>query len=208
MGDDNNTNMDDNSNKDIMDTFMKLIKEADLDTKRIMQGKLFNEIISQEKSCNPTLLPDDKTVDDYTSYVPSFLSKGKDDVLLAGLDADIEKLGLTGKRLKSDKVQTKWVGQPFIKKPNEYPFDNHDSVVECTPLSDLPFIQQLIDTVNGPDVCQSKKATHAILTFYPASASSLRSHADDESYLDQSCPISTFSLGVPGAWIYLLKVQN
>ena len=74
---------------------------------------------------------------------------------------------------------------------------NYDSVIECTPLSEVPFVQQLIDTVNGPDRCQSKKAAHAIITYYPASASSLRSHADDESYLDQSCPISTFSLGGP-----------
>ena len=69
----------------------------------------------------------------------------------------------------------------------------------------LPFIQQLIDTVNGPDVCQSKKAAHAILTYYPASASSLRSHADDESYLDQSCPISTFSLGGPRGMVLSSK---
>ena len=205
MGDDSTNTNDNIDMENIMDSFMKIIKDADLDTKRIMQGKLFNEIKLQEKSCNPTILPDDKTVDNYTTYKPSFLSKGKDDVLLAGLDADIERLGLTGKRIKSDKVQTKWVGQSFIKKPNEYPFDNYDSVVECTPLSEVPFVQQLIDTVNGPDRCQSKKAAHAIITYYPASASSLRSHADDESYLDQSCPISTFSLGGPRGMVLSSK---
>ena len=78
-----------------------------------MHCTLFNEIKSQERALNHTLLPDDKSVDDFTTYIPSLLAN--DDVFLEGLRADVDKLGITGKKSKS-RVQTKWVGQFFKKK--------------------------------------------------------------------------------------------
>ena len=89
------------------------------------------------------------------------------------------------------------MGSLSKKKTNEYPFEKTQSV-ECTPLSEVPFISKLIDAVNQDARCESnvgKEATHAIVSVYSSAAASLRSHADDESYLDLVCPISTFSLG-------------
>ena len=172
--------------KEIIEQFPSLISKCDLAAKRALLCMLYNSIKKEENNCTG------KSVNDYTEYVPNFVDPQSDDVLLAGIKADLEKMGFDKKAANKKKIQTRWYGESFRKKPKEFPFDDKEVVI-CSPLTEVPFIKQLVEKINGEDLCGPEKV--ALVSYQPSAGSSLRSHADDESYIDQNHPIKTFSLG-------------
>ena len=180
-------NMDDITQ--LVKNFTSLVNRCNLSMKRSMLCTLYNSIKEDEQSAKNTI-PHGKSIEDFTQYIPDFVNHDKDEVLLEGIKADIEKMNFN--RNSGDKVQTRWFGKSFRKNPKEYPHDQNE-IVECTPLSEVPFVEELINKVN--DDVRSGPGKVALVTYYPKQVSSLSAHADDELYLDQSAPISTFSIG-------------
>ena len=89
-----------------------------------------------------------------------------------------EKSGAPGKR----KVSSQWL----IKSPQQTNLPSED-------LDKFPQISRLRSIVSG--LTDGSDFNSCIVNFYADGAARTRPHADDESYIDQSCPIACFSIG-------------
>ena len=100
----------------------------------------------------------DKSIEEYTEYIPNFVDPSKDEVLFSGIKADLQQINFNHKAANKQKIQTQWFGQSFRKKTTEFPFDNKE-VVNCTPFTEVPFIKQLVEKVNGDKPCGSEQVS-------------------------------------------------
>ena len=107
--------------------------------------------------------------------VPILLTRLKEEVQTLGLS---EKAGSPGRR----KVASQWL----IKEPQKtnLPSDSMDK---------FPAISELCTFVS--DYTGDHEYNSCIVNYYADGSARTRPHSDDESYVDQDCPIACYSLG-------------
>ena len=91
--------MDQSHIKEFIDNFPSVISKFDIAAKRSLLCMLYNSIKTDENNTTG------KSVDDYTEYIPDFVSSEKDDVLLAGFKADLETMKVDRKTANKMKIQ-------------------------------------------------------------------------------------------------------
>ena len=122
-----------------------------------------------------TLLSSPTHATDRQPMASSLFTKVSDEVRTLGLEG---KSGSPGKR----KVATQWL----IKDPQNTNLPSED-------MAKFPAISELCKTLSQHmgDV----NFNSCIVNYYADGAARTRSHSDDESYVDQDCPIACFSIG-------------
>ncbi len=113
-----------------------------------------------------------------------------DNDLSAGILDELTKLKLRtrGKNGKPAKVKTKWLS------PSNEPYNYGAIVNNPKPISDCPYILQLMDKVNRHP-STSGDMTACLVSCMSTAKSNLSYHADDESLMAQDSDICTVSFG-------------
>ena len=158
-----------------------LLMEADIPTKKLLLTQLHNDI-----NKNPVSPPPPSA--DLVSYCPKYVSKDKDEVLLASLAIDLEML----ERKHVHTVTTRpkptsiWLGST----PYKYTGSSHPTI----DMSSTPGIAELMNKLNGDK--RFGRLTSCLAVYYPNEEAALSLHSDDESeYLDLRYPMAIMSFG-------------
>ena len=166
-------------------------RQLNTEQKKELLNLLTEELNEDVPSTNKSV-----DIDDYVEYFPDYIPS-EDTVLLQGLNADFDSLGIKGNNKK--KVYTKWIGD------TEYAYGNvrHPAF----PLKDnhLPFIEELMNKLNNEGRWKPVKSCFA--AWYPSNLASISFHSDNEENLDDDSSILTVSFGADRDVQYMSNVN-
>ena len=167
-----------------------LLMEVDIPTKKLLLTQLHKDINRTQVSSPPpstSQVSSPPPSTDLVSYSPNYVSKDKDEVLLASLAIDFEMLERkyirTAARPKPTSI---WLGST----PYKYTGSSHPTIE----MSNTPGIAELMKKLNGDK--QFGRLISCLAVYYPNEEAALSLHSDDESeYLNPSHPIAIMSFG-------------
>ena len=167
----------------ILENLKDLMKSSSLNEKHLMLEALLDEIKATDESFAITggveILPS------FDSFVSTSKNIVNDKKFLLDLHKELDSLDLYSS--KSRKPKSLWlsVGGKCLYEGNNYAPND---------LKDYPFLFRLLGIVNEHQLVNAKLDCLHILS-YGDSKHTLRLHADNEPYIDGTCPIATVSIG-------------
>ena len=163
---------------------MDLLNSCSLDEKRLLLKHLQEDVGSNDdiQQCSTSstnnLESEHFSFQKFISYHPSFI---EDASLLDDLFAELDILDLY--RPNSKKVQSVWLSAGESTLPNS--------------IDKYPNIMRLLDLVNKHESIPKGSLDCCNVVCYSNDSKTLRLHSDNESNIDQTHPICTFSIGAP-----------
>ena len=162
------------------------------------------------RECSRTPIPSEKELDDFFIFIPNVLDRdSKSDTstdlfdntsldqsklhdqseiqekFMEDLKLEIDSLCLDKRKSNKPKVVTQWILPDPSASPN---------LTNVERLENFSCISRLCDIVNSLDETAGTMVG-ALVNYYPTGGARSNPHSDDESYVDQSASIATFSLG-------------
>ena len=134
---------------------------------------------------NTSLLPTDKSVEDFVYYKADFISNEVKKSLLA----ECSSLNFL-KRTKSDTVQNRFVSA--LSESYSWSSAKGPVVNKALPFSSHPALEELLGKVNSDFKCDLNSV---LVSYYKDGSVNARLHSDDEEQLDSSQPIIVVSIG-------------
>ena len=163
---------------------MDLLNSCSLDEKRLLLKHLQEDVGSNDgiqqcsTSSTDNLESEHFSFQKFISYHPSFI---EDASLQDDLFAELDTLDLY--RPNSKKVQSVWLSAGKSTLPNS--------------IDKYPNITRLLDLVNKHESIPKGSLDCCNVVCYRNDSKTLRLHSDNESNIDQTHPICTFSIGAP-----------
>ena len=151
--------------------------------------KLLNEKISAAKTIQRERASQ-ADINNYVSFTEGFVNPSSDDVLFAGLLAEVDSLGFKGDS-GSDKPVNRWLnsdGEAYPWGPKSGP----KTVNAPIDISGYPCITQLMQKINDREKCDLNSC---LVTYYKNGKSEVRLHHDKEEGMDPLSPICVFTIG-------------
>ena len=140
------------------------------------------------KHSNTDLDTESYNINDYTDYVPNFLTDSFNrDILLSELESEIMGFKLS---TKINKVQNRFISKfdkPYIWESRNGPVINNPESFD-----NFPEITHLMNEINAKF---GYKLNSVLISYYPSGNSRTRLHDDSEKCLDSSQPICILSIG-------------
>ena len=129
-----------------------------------------------------------KKVEDFVVVFEDFVPPVRDNVLFAGLSAEVESLGL---KAASGSTSTKWLSAD----EEAYTWSSRsgkETVNQPISIDSFPVIMELLQKVNKE---AKTDLNSCLVTFFPDGKSGIRLHADSEDEMDPDSPICVFTIG-------------
>ncbi len=144
--------------------------------------------------------PPKVSISDFVEHVPDI---DIDADLSSGVLEELTKLKLRtrGSKGKPAKVKTKWLS------PSDEPYNYGTIVNKPKPISDCPYIEQLMSKVNGHP-STSGDMTACLVSCMSSARSNLSYHADDETLMAQDSDICTVSFGPERSLDFIWQNKN
>ncbi len=144
--------------------------------------------------------PPKMSVSDFVEHVPDL---DIDEELSSGILEELAKLKLRtkGSKGKPAKVKTKWLS------PSDEPYNYGAIVNNPKPISDCPYIMQLMNKVNNHP-STSGDMTACLVSCMSSARSNLSYHADDETLMAQDSDICTVSFGPDRSLDFIWQSKN
>ena len=174
----------------IFPEFLSLLNRCSLDDKKAMLEFLRNDIMEAETSALSKVDSYDiKNIFSPLSY-QKWVSQREafvdDEIFLNYLGDELESLGLYSPQSSKPKTMS------FALSSNDCTHNGRSQAVND--LSKFPAISKLLKMVSSHELI-NKELDFCNVICYSSDKKSIRLHADNEDYIDQTCPIATFSLG-------------
>ena len=197
---------------DLISNYKDLINSAkcvDITTLREII-KITSDMITA-RECSRSPIPSQKELDQLFIFIPNVLDRDSEldtstdlfgentcsdeskvedqsdvqDKFMDDLKLEIDSLGLDKRKSNTSKVVTQWILPDPSVSPN---LKNAQKLEKFSSISKLCNIVNNLEETAGTMI-------GALVNYYPSGGARTNPHSDDESYVDQSSSIATFSLG-------------
>ena len=163
--------------------FQDLLRNCSLAQKKLMLETLVKDIQDTEASSNDKPVVPTVAFDSLVSQHKTFI---KDEALLSSLREELDSLNLYSPQSLKPKSMS------FSLKDGNYYHDGKN--LAKNELDKMPALFKLCQSINR-HLGFDKALDYCNVICLSNNKKSIRLHADNEAYVDQSCPIATFTIG-------------